>query len=316
MKRSEGKLPRGAKCIRCREQAEIALPSHHAKFCPECFEHFFRTAVRRGLKRMPVSRDTPVMVAVSGGKDSLSVWDMLNELGFSTKGLYIDLGINEFSETSREAVRRFASERGLPWSCYRLQEEFGYAMPEVRRLLRGKVCSVCGRLKRQFLNRLTAREGYSVLATGHNLDDEAGRLLGNLIGNRTEYVRKQHPYLPSPHPRIPAKMKPLYRLEIKEILHYCRVKGIQPAEAQCPFSRGATSHAFKNALEYLEGEMPGMKRNFLFTYLDKQPPEPGSDFGVCRDCGEPAYADRCGVCNLLDRLQDKREQAGKRAAEG
>jgi uncharacterized protein (TIGR00269 family) len=256
------------------------------------------------------------MVAVSGGKDSLSVWDILNDLGFTTRGLYIDLGIDGFSETSREAVRRFAAERGLPWSAYRLDQELGYAMPEVRRLLRGKVCSVCGRIKRQFLNRLTAREGFSALVTGHNLDDEAGRLLGNLVGHRMQYVRRQHPYLPSPHPRIPAKLKPLYRLEIKEILHYCRLRGIQPAEAQCPFSGGATSHSFKNALEYLEGEMPGMKRNFLFSYLDREPPEQESEFGICRDCGEPTYADRCGVCNLLDRLQDKKSRAGRRASGG
>ncbi len=102
-----------------------------------------------------------------------------------------------------------------------------------------------------------------MVATGHNLDDEAGRLLGNLIGKREEYVKKTYPYLPSPHPKIPAKIKPLYRLEIKEILIYAQLKSIEPVNIDCPLSRGATSRKFKKALNLLENQMPGIKRNFF-----------------------------------------------------
>ena len=34
-----------------------------------------------------------VLVAVSGGKDSLALWDVLVELGFRTTGLHLSLGI-------------------------------------------------------------------------------------------------------------------------------------------------------------------------------------------------------------------------------
>jgi len=343
-------LSRGAKCNRCQGQAEVHLPSHHANFCPDCFLHFVRTAVARGLKEIRF-QPRPVMVAVSGGKDSLALWDLLLQLGYMTKGLHIDLGISGFSEASSQAVSEFAAARGLDWSEYSLQQVFGYSIPEVHRLLRGKTCSLCGRLKRAFFNRLTVKEGFDTLVTGHNLDDEAGRLLGNLVGKRLEHVHKQDPYLPSPHPRIPAKLKPLYRLEIKELLAYCQLREITPVDQTCSLSRGATSHTFKQALELLEQSMPGTKRSFLFSYLrdpelkarlagaqilENTTPRPDSghdqagqhqklpeknipledkeerqrDFGICQECGEPTYGRQCGICSLRNRLQEK-EKAKK-----
>ncbi len=307
MDHSQDELPRGAKCIRCRSQAEIRLPSHHANFCPDCFLHFFQTAVERALKKMDLSTETPLMVAVSGGKDSLAVWDIMHRLGFTTRGLHLDLGIPGFSEDSRAAVEAFARPRGLEWSAFALKEEFGHTIPEIHAALRGKICALCGRIKRHFFDRLTARQGYQALVTGHNLDDEAGRLLGNLLANRQDFVRRQHPCLPSPHPSLPARLKPLYRVDIREILAYCRLQGIKPASATCSLSRRATSHVHKQALDLLEQKMVGTKRSFLFSYLKgKPPPEPDPITSFCSQCGHPSYIPVCGLCSLKNRIAEKK----------
>lgn len=295
--------PQWAKCARCRKRATICLPAHHANFCPECFQHYFENAVNRAIKKMGISRDIPLMVAVSGGKDSLATWEILHNLGFSTRGLFIDLQIDEFSRSSRETVQKFAFERGFSWSAYDLKSQFGYTIPELYQIRKKNFCSLCGRLKRQFINRLATREEYRTVATGHNLDDEASRLLGNLISNRQDFVDKQYPFLPSPHPRIPAKIKPLYRLEKIEIQYYCELKNIQPVKKQCPFAKGATSNYYQQTLDFLEDKMPGTKRNFLYSYLRKKKnlvyEEP---FKTCRECGEPAYSELCGICSLKKSL--------------
>lgn len=300
-------LPAGAKCTRCRSRGTIRLPQHHSIFCSQCFLSFFRTAVMRAIKTFGLAADTPVLVAVSGGKDSLALWDVLHALGYATKGLHLDLGIDGFSEASIEAIRSFARERSLPWASYSLKETFGYDLYEVRRATRRKMCSICGLIKRQLLNRLTIREGFGTLAVGHNLDDEAGRLLGNMVRHRNQYLKKQSPFLPSTHPRLPAKLKPLYRLEASEILTYCSLKGIRYVAFRCPLSRKATSHFFKEALDLLESRMPATKRDFLFTYLDRnharQEQQP---FLTCTRCGEPAYAEICSVCNLLAKVEGSR----------
>lgn len=298
-------LPETAKCTRCRKRAVIALPSHHANFCEECFVFFFRRAVLRAMKKFPVKADETILVAVSGGKDSLAAWAVLQDLGYRTKGVHLNLGIPGFSEASEGAIAAFAGKRNLPWVSYSIRELFGHSIPEIRRRVRRPICSVCGMIKRQLLNRVTIREGLRVIATGHNLDDEAGRLLGNLVRNRRDYIEKQSPYLPSAHPRLPEKIKPLYRVSADEIRTYCRVEGIAYLEGACPLSRGATSRMFQEALDMLEGKMPGTKRDFLFAYLDARPaPKPVEDFGTCDRCGEPCYGTRCSVCTLLERLRE------------
>lgn len=296
------KLPENAKCKRCRAQATIRLPQHHTHYCQDCYLTYFEKAVTRAMRKYGITHEQPLMVAVSGGKDSLALWSVLYELGYTTRGLHIDLGIGDFSERSLAAVTAFAEPRGLAWSRYGIRDIFPYDLEEIRRKSRRKICSVCGLLKRHLLNRLTLDEGFQIIATGHNLDDEAGRLLGNLVRHRDTYLDKLSPFLPSSHHRLPAKFKPLYRLEASEILTYCDIKGIVPAEGKCPYSRGATSHTFQHALNYLEKEMPGTKRDFLFTYLKKRGKIKESDFSTCKGCGEASYGDQCAVCRLLENL--------------
>ncbi|WP_244085443.1 ATP-binding protein [Desulforhabdus sp. TSK] len=304
MKKMPPPLPPDAKCTRCRSQATIRLPNHHMNFCPDCFTHFFQTAVHRAMKKYGISRATPLLVAVSGGKDSLALWNVLNQLGHVTRGLHISLGIDDFSEASTAAVDRFAQERSLPWTQYSLKEIFGYDLMEIKRRSRRRICSLCGLLKRQMLNRLTIKEGFQVLVTGHNLDDEAGRLLGNLVYHRSEHLRKQSPFLPTPHGKMPIRFKPLYRLDAQEVRNYCSLQGIHSLEAACPLSRGATSHIFQEALNLLEREMPGTKRQLLYGYLERHPASPSTiPFVPCTICGEPTYEDTCSVCNLRRHLE-------------
>ncbi len=309
LKTGFAEFPRGAKCNRCKKPPHIRLPSHHMNFCTDCFVHYFRTSVARAMKKFPLQPNQPLMVAVSGGKDSLSVWHILDELGYPTEGLHLNLGIDAFSQESLEAVARFAQPRGLPWRSYSLQEQFGLSLPELQRGTRRKICSVCGILKRQLLNRLTVERGFRTLVVGHNLDDEAGRMLGNVVRHRYQYFAKQYPYLPSNHPRLPAKIKPLYRLESSEIRAFCQAAGIVPVESKCPFARGATSHAFKEALDLLESKMPGTKRDFLFSYVDRREPPVAESTGKrCEHCGEPSYGDVCSVCNLFRQMTKNRER--------
>ena len=46
-------------------------------------------------------------------------------------------------------------------------------------------------------NRAALEGGFDVVATGHNLDDEAATLLGNTLRWQTELIARQHPSLPA-----------------------------------------------------------------------------------------------------------------------
>ena len=103
------------KCRKCGETAVLELRRHNAAFCAPDFLEFFRNQVREAIRKHRMfTRDETVLVAVSGGKDSLALWDVLIDEGYQTTGLYLDLGIFEYSIESKAKCEKFAAARGVP----------------------------------------------------------------------------------------------------------------------------------------------------------------------------------------------------------
>src|SRR5262249_48092442 len=142
-----GDLWRGRmKCTRCRAKAEVHLRAHNAGFCRPCYLGFFQRQVERAITghRM-CTTDERVLVAVSGGRDSLALWDVLIELGYRTTGLYLAQGIGGYSDRSRHKVEAFATARALPLRVVELAAEGpGLAVPDVAAVTRRSACSACG----------------------------------------------------------------------------------------------------------------------------------------------------------------------------
>src|SRR3989440_12535026 len=83
-----------SKCKRCRAAAVIEVRRHNAAFCQPCFEHHIVEQIKRAIKSKDMLRpDQRVLVAVSGGKDSLALWEVLLQLDYRVSGLYLGLGI-------------------------------------------------------------------------------------------------------------------------------------------------------------------------------------------------------------------------------
>ena len=69
------------KCRVCRGPAVIDLPAHNANFCAEHFVVFCRSQVEKAIHEFRMLEPSDrVLVAVSGGKDSLALWDILLDL--------------------------------------------------------------------------------------------------------------------------------------------------------------------------------------------------------------------------------------------
>src|SRR3982751_5201489 len=100
------------KCRRCRVPAVIELRRHNAGFCQPCFLRHCREQVRKAIEDFDMfGPDDRVLVAVSGGKDSLMLWDVVLELGYQADGLYLGVGIGEYWLESVSFARDFAAAR-------------------------------------------------------------------------------------------------------------------------------------------------------------------------------------------------------------
>src|SRR5207248_593891 len=101
------------RCIKCRQPAHVEVRRHRSAFCAGCYPGWFRTQVQRTIDddRM-FSREDSILVAVSGGKDSLALWHTMLELGYQADGMYIRLGIADYSRRSQAKCEAFAEKHG------------------------------------------------------------------------------------------------------------------------------------------------------------------------------------------------------------
>jgi len=299
------------KCTVCRGPAVIDLRRHNANFCADHFLRFCRDQVAKAIDRHDmIASGERVLVAVSGGKDSLALWDLLLELGYDAEGMTIGLGIGDYSEASTAAAVAFADERDLPLQRIDLRATYGYDIPTAAAVTRRVPCSSCGMSKRHLIDSAALDGGYDVVATGHNLDDEAAVLLGNVLHWQTEYLGRQAPVLPA-RDGFPRKVKPLVRLGERETAAYCVLRGIDYIVDECPMAEGNHHLRYKEALNAIEAGSPGTKHAFYFEFLDKaagrfrpEAAEAQDGLQACRSCGAPTTGEVCAFCRLVERVAD------------
>ncbi len=299
----------------------IGLPRHNAAFCKPCFNEFVHDQVARAIKTERMfDRNHRILVAVSGGKDSLALWDILLKLGYRTDALYVDLGIPDYSATSRSKVERFfeliAQPLGSSLHIHTVQETEGAGIKDLAELVHRPTCSACGTIKRYQFNKAAVDQDYDVMATGHNLDDEAARLLGNVLHWQEEYLDKQGPSLPASVEGFAKKVKPLYRLTEREIAAYAVLNRIDYIVEECPMAKGSKMLLYKEVLNRLETESPGTKQAFYWGFLERQakglhaPDAPHTmaekdqaTLHPCTSCGQPTTSETCSYCKLMARAK-------------
>ncbi len=247
------------------------------------------------------SKDDKVAVAVSGGKDSMSLLNILKGR-FNITALFIDVGIPKFSEDSFRTVSSFCEENNIPIKRVSLKEVVGFTTPEAVKVIGGKACTTCSVLKRYALNK--SARGFDKLATGHNLDDEAESVMMNLfkvnissllsLGPKTGLFEDE---------KFVQRVKPFYFVPEKDILEYAVKKKIPFVNYPCPMRGDSPFRYFiKQELDGLENTFPNVKQNIVKSFLNNIKNKAGlrenHKLYYCKYCGEPSSSPVCNACKI------------------
>jgi uncharacterized protein (TIGR00269 family) len=312
-------------CSKCKKNPSIYLRQYSGEFlCKKCFIKSIEYKAKRTISKYSMIRHGDIVaVAVSGGKDSLVLLNVLkNTLANQDSRLVaitVDEGIKGYRDESLSIVKNFCASIGVENKIMSFSELFGLSMDkamEVRPSDKISSCSMCGTFRRRALDLLAESCGANVVATGHNLDDYVQTFLINLFAGDVERIGWTYPEPVEYGLSELRKVKPLMEIYEREIVLYAIHTNIPFQSEECPYKDESIRSAFRNHLNSLEKIHPGIKYNAYSSILKiaKKVKTASSidaldvNHGVqqehkrCIICNRDSSNTICSVCRTLDLL--------------
>lgn len=281
--------------------------------CKDCFIKSIEKKVIQTIKKENfIEKGDKVLVALSGGKDSVVTLEILNSYVerhmIELCAVTIDEGIAGYREEGIEIAKSHAKRLGIPHKVVSFKDTFDIDLDEIMALEdhRGS-CTYCGVFRRWIINRVAREFGATKIATGHNLDDETQAIMMNYLEGNVENLAKIGPKTESKSDLFTVKIKPLREIPEKEIGLYALAKGLDIHLAGCPYAQESFRMEVSNILKDLSEEHPTILYSTLRGF-DKIRPAIRStmshdyEFDRCQRCGEPSSNRLCRACTFLEEL--------------
>lgn len=298
-------------CKLCKCKAIIRLPYAKLSLCRKHFNEFIERKVLKSINRYNmVNSGKRILIAVSGGKDSSTLLHILSSLRSILKlklyGVYIDLGLGEYSKYSRECVEKLFKIVNVEYTIVELEKGLGYSVPKLSSLSKRPKCSICGLIKRYTLNVIALHNRIDIVATGHTLDDIIAYIVKEFITGNYSQLYKLKPKLDAIPGLMPSRIKPLIEVSERECLTYAISNKLPVYYGECPYSpRVSLEMEIKLFFNRLETKHPGIKIQFLRKFVKEYSKNLGGGEGnirKCSICGMPSSSSTCALCKLIDRI--------------
>ncbi|MET1124762.1 MAG: TIGR00269 family protein [Archaeoglobaceae archaeon] len=301
------------KCSKCSREA-VYFQRHANRFlCSRHFVEDFERRVKFAVNRFGmIERGDRIAIALSGGKDSVTLTYVLNKLyGFRRDlefvAITIDEGIEGYRPHTVEIARKVCRELNVEHVVVSFVENFGMTLDEMVKRGEKKPCTYCGVFRKYLLNR-TARElGATKLATGHNLDDETQTILLNFLNADIERLARLVPQ--RRQEGLVIRIKPFREVYEKEVVVYGLLHGLPLTFDECPYSSFPVRAAVRDFLYEFERKYPGRKFSVLRSFEKLIPClqnlYPQIELNRCERCGEPTPRRVCQACRLLEELKER-----------
>ncbi len=317
-------------CKQCGEKAKILLPYGPHAFCAEHFNAYFENRIRKTIRENELlKRNEKILMALSGGKDSMVLLHVLHKYYARTNSLHallIDEGIAGYRENAIALAVQACDARSVPYTIVSHQEEFGFTNNQIAPVIfatpeLGKsVCSYCGTFRKTLMNRYAKKLGADKLATGHNLDDEAQSVLMNVFDNHAAKMASLGPMANNlSEDYVVPRIKPLYETPEKDIIAFASQNQIPHySDECCPYSFKAKRNDFRAMLNNFEQKYPGTKHSVIRFLEDIKPQVPQSGtlktLHACTECDEPtphALCQACGKKGILQKALETRKNTAR-----
>ncbi len=302
------------KCDRCENQIAYTRKYSGEKLCSQCFSNsILRKTAKTISKYKMIQNNELVAVAVSGGKDSLALLNIMNKMAanhnFRIKAITIDEGIPGYRNEALEIVEKFCENLNVELTTYSYKELFELTLDEALDLRENEKissCSICGTLRRRAMEYASKDIGADVIATGHNLDDTLQTFVINMLSGDTNKVGWMDPDTSGNSLR---KIKPFCEIYESEIVFYAFTNNIPFQSEPCPHMNEGIRTEIREFLNSLENQHSGVKNNLYQSIIKVSQIVKDSDQKqkkICEKCGSECTGSICSVCNLVLKLKENK----------
>jgi len=302
------------KCDRCNRVAAYSRKYSAENLCSACFSNSILQKTARTISKYNMIKNSDLVgVAVSGGKDSLSLLHVLKKMSeshnFKLRAITVDEGIPDYRNEALKIVKDFCNKLGIEHGVYSYKELFDVTLQESLELRESEKissCSICGTLRRRAVDFGAKALGIDVIATGHNLDDVLQTFIINLLSGDTNKIGWMDPDTSSNKTR---KIKPFCEIYEKEIAFYAFTNEIPFQSEQCPHMNEGIRTEIREFLNSLENKHGGIKNSMYSSVLRISNMVKDANYKqrrICPKCGNECTGKICAVCNMLVNLKQAR----------
>ncbi|MGQ9469560.1 MAG: TIGR00269 family protein [Nitrososphaerales archaeon] len=299
------------RCIKCGNRAIYHRAYSGEKLCNSCFCSSIVEKVKRTIAKYDLLKHGDAIgVAVSGGKDSLTLLKILNELcmphASEIFAITIDEGISGYREEAVEICKNLTEELNIPHYVFSFKELYGFSLDNAIKLRKSKVsaCSICGILRRRALDIAAKELKVNVMATAHNLDDIIQTFIINLLNGDMDRIGWLNPTIKSRSEFFVRRVKPLMEIYEKEIAMYAFLNDTPFQTVTCPYMSEGIRSEIRSMMNALEEEHPGIKYSTLNSAirLSQKLIVDERELKTCKACNFPSSSDLCSVCKIVEMI--------------
>ena len=302
------------RCSKCGNPKVIIKKEQSGQLlCKDCFiESIEKKAIKTIRKEKLLDKKDKVLVALSGGKDSVTALEILNTFRemnvIDICAVTVDEGIDNYRQDGVDIAIRHAKRLGIEHKVVSLKDEYGITLDEIMQKDNHKgSCTYCGVFRRTIINKAAREMGATKIATGHNLDDEVQAIIMNYLEGNTDNLIKLGAKSESKAKEFTVKIKPLREIPEREIGLYVVAKDLEVHFDSCPYAQQSFRGEVSEVLNQLSKKHPTIKYSTLRGY-DKIKEVLKKEFKKeypkdrCERCGEPSANRLCKACTFIEEL--------------
>ncbi|MBD3405485.1 MAG: TIGR00269 family protein [Candidatus Lokiarchaeota archaeon] len=303
------------KCSKCEKSAVYLRRYTNERLCVSCLLECTLDRVRRTINKYDMlKRHDRIAVAISGGKDSAALLDILVRIedAYSESEILpftIDEGIMGYRDEALKAAKKLVGLHGLDLHIWSFNELFGKTLDEIvknRSDTSFGACSYCGVFRRKAMNDAAIALDADVVATGHIMDDEAQTILMNIMRGDTRRITRGNRFRANPVDGFIPRIKPLMGISQRDVIAYTHYMHLPYHDVPCPYAEEAYRSEVRIFLNKMEYRHPGTflailsSGDVISKSLLTRPSD--STFRKCDKCGSPTPRNVCKACSLLEEL--------------